>query len=483
MLYGAASAGVRAMTASSGPGISLMQEGISYMAGAELPCVIADITRGGPGLGNIAAEQSDYHQVVKGGGHGSYRTIVLAPHSVQEMADLTALAFELADRYRNPVVILADGFIGQMMEPVEFPQVATAPRLPEWAVAGTAESRGNLITSLHLECDELEKHIRALEAKYKVAEQHEARAEEWFAEDAEIVLVGYGIVGRILKAVTTEARADGLKVGLLRPITLYPFPTAQFQRLAARRARLCSCGDEQRPNAGGRKAGARTARGRSSSSIAWAATCRRTKRCSNLCANRRGASGCRGELSKRSGWQMSSEPITEYTVSHGKAKAFYERYERKEEMQHQTHFCPGCGHGQVHKMLAKAIDDLGVQDRTILVGPVGCGVFTYYYFDVGNVSGRARTRAGRGHGHETQPPRKHRHQLPGRRRSRGHRIGGNSAHRQSRRKHHRDLHQQRRLQHDRRTVAPTTLLGQKTQPRRRPHMPPRKATRCTSASC
>ena len=139
MLYGASAAGVRVMTASSGPGISLMQEGISYMAGAELPCVIADITRGGPGLGNIAAEQSDYHQVVKGGGHGNYHTIVLAPHSVQEMADLTALAFELADRYRNPVVLMADGFIGQMMEPVEFPQTAVEPQLPEWAVAGTAE--------------------------------------------------------------------------------------------------------------------------------------------------------------------------------------------------------------------------------------------------------------------------------------------------------------------------------------------------------
>ncbi len=232
MLYGAASAGVRAMTASSGPGISLMQEGISYMAGAELPCVIADIMRGGPGLGNLGSEQGDYHQVVKGGGHGNYRTIVLAPHSVQEMADLTALAFDLADRYRNPVVILADGFVGQMMEPVEFPQAATAPRLPEWAVTGTAASRSNLITSLHLDFDELEKHVLALEAKYKIAEQREPRAEEWFAEDAEIVLVGYGIVGRILKAVTTEARAGGLNVGLLRPITLYPFPTAQFQRLA-----------------------------------------------------------------------------------------------------------------------------------------------------------------------------------------------------------------------------------------------------------
>ena len=234
MLYGAASAGVRAMTASSGPGISLMQEGISYMAGAELPCVIADITRGGPGLGNIVAEQSDYHQVVKGGGHGNYRTIVLAPHSVQEMADLTALAFELADRYRNPVVVMADGFIGQMMEPVEFPQTAIAPRLPEWAVAGTAESRGNLINSLHLDCDALEAHVRHLEAKYQLAEQREARAEEWHTDGADIVLVGYGIVARILKAVTAEARAGGLNVGVLRPVTLYPFPKLHFQRLAKR---------------------------------------------------------------------------------------------------------------------------------------------------------------------------------------------------------------------------------------------------------
>ena len=234
MLYGAASAGVRAMTASSGPGISLMQEGISYMAGAELPCVIADITRGGPGLGNIGSEQGDYHQVVKGGGHGNYRTMVLAPHSVQEMADLTALAFELADRYRNPVFVLADGFVGQMMEPVEFPQRAIEATLPPWAVAGTAATRGNLITSLHMGCDDLEAHVLALEAKYKLAEQREARAEDWYTDDAEIILVGYGIVGHILKAVTAEARAGGLAVGVLRPITLYPFPTASFQRLASR---------------------------------------------------------------------------------------------------------------------------------------------------------------------------------------------------------------------------------------------------------
>ncbi len=231
MLYGAAAAGVRCMTASSGPGMSLMQEGMSYLAGAELPCVIADITRSGPGLGNIAAEQSDYNQVVKGGGHGNYRTIVLAPHSVQEMVDLTALAFELADRYRNPVVLLADGFIGQMMEPVEFPSEATEPYLPRWAVAGTAAARGNLINSLHLDCDEMEGHSRALEAKYRIADQREARAEEWRTDDAEIVLVGYGIVGRILKAVTAEARAEGIPVGVLRPITLYPFPSSKIRNL------------------------------------------------------------------------------------------------------------------------------------------------------------------------------------------------------------------------------------------------------------
>jgi 2-oxoisovalerate ferredoxin oxidoreductase alpha subunit len=234
MLYGASSAGVRCMTASSGPGISLMQEGVSYMAGAELPCVIADISRGGPGLGNIAAEQSDYHQVVKGGGNGNYRTLVLAPSSAQEMADLTALSFDLADRYRNPVVLLADGFVGQMMEPVEFPSVAVAPHTPQWAVTGTAASRNNFITSLHLDPDELEAHIRDLETKYRCAEQCETRAEECRTDDAEIILVGYGIVGRILKAVTAEARAEGINVGVLRPITLYPFPAAHFRKLAAR---------------------------------------------------------------------------------------------------------------------------------------------------------------------------------------------------------------------------------------------------------
>ena len=232
MLYGGAAAGVRCMTASSGPGISLMQEGISYLAGAELPCVIADIMRGGPGLGNIAPEQGDYNQIVKGGGHGNYRTLVVAPDSVQEMADLTTLAFDLADRYRNPVVVLADGFIGQMMEPVEFAGRAILPAAPEWAVRGNAETRKNMLTSLYLEPDVLERHVRKLEEKYKQAERSEVRFESWRTGDAEIVLVGYGIVGRILKAAVELARARGIAAGLLRPITLFPFPAQQIRELA-----------------------------------------------------------------------------------------------------------------------------------------------------------------------------------------------------------------------------------------------------------
>jgi 2-oxoisovalerate ferredoxin oxidoreductase alpha subunit len=232
MIYGAAAAGVRAMTGSSGPGMSLMQEGFSYLAGAELPCVVADIMRGGPGLGNIAPEQGDYHQVVKGGGHGNYRTLVLAPDSVQEMCDLTLLAFKLADRYRNPAVVLADGYIGQMMEPVAFPDSAVAPALPDWAVAGTAATRPNLVTSIYLEPDLLEQHVMKLEAKYKRAEQEAVRFECRETEDADIVLVGYGIVARVLKEAVEAGRAEGMRLGLLRPITLYPFPSAEVRRLA-----------------------------------------------------------------------------------------------------------------------------------------------------------------------------------------------------------------------------------------------------------
>ncbi len=232
MVYGAAAAGVRVMTASSGPGLSLMQEGISYLCGSELPCVIVDVVRGGPGLGNIAPEQSDYFCIVKGGGHGNYHNFVLAPASVQEMADLTILAFDLADRYRNPAVVMADGFIGQMMEPIDLEeQVIEEPAKP-WAVKGTPETQQNLISSIYLEPDELEKHQRNMEQKYKLAQQLEPRHETYRTEDAEVLLVGYGIVSRVLRSAVDEARAQGVRAGLFRPITLWPFPSNALAQAA-----------------------------------------------------------------------------------------------------------------------------------------------------------------------------------------------------------------------------------------------------------
>jgi len=234
MVYGAASAGVRTMTGSSGPGISLMQEGISYIAGAELPCVIVDIMRGGPGLGNIGPEQGDYSQMVKGGGHGNYKNIVLAPNSVQEMCDLTILAFELADRYRNPAVVLADGALGQMMEAVQLPSGSPLLPVKEWAVSGNAETRNNLITSIYLRHEELEQHNLKLQAKYHRIEEKEVRWEEHLTEDAEILLVGYGISSRVARATVEEARGLGMKVGLMRPITLFPVPAKQLAGLAAK---------------------------------------------------------------------------------------------------------------------------------------------------------------------------------------------------------------------------------------------------------
>jgi len=238
MVYGAASTGARVMTASSGPGLSLMQEGISYLAGSELPCVIVDVVRGGPGLGNIAPEQSDYFCVVKGGGHGCYRNLVLAPESVQEMFDLTLLAFELADRYRNPVVVMADGFIGQMMEPIEIEEKEILVIDKPWAVKGTPETQNNLICSIFLEPDELEKHIRKLEAKYAVAQKLEQRYETYMADDAEILLVGYGIVSRVLRSVIDMARAQGIRAGLFRPITLWPFASEALAHCAAKTSRV-----------------------------------------------------------------------------------------------------------------------------------------------------------------------------------------------------------------------------------------------------
>ena len=233
MVYGAAAAGVRAMSASSGPGLSLMQEGMSYLAGSELPCVIVDVMRGGPGLGNIAPEQSDYNAMVKGGGHGNYHNIVLAPASVQEIADLTMLAFELADRYRNPAVVLCDGFLGQMLEPLDLPYGEIPVPQKPWAVQGTPETRKNVVTSIFLEPDALENHQRKMAEKYALIAEREARHELFLADDAEVLLVGYGIVSRVLRSTAELARKQGIKAGVFRPITLWPFPERALQEAAA----------------------------------------------------------------------------------------------------------------------------------------------------------------------------------------------------------------------------------------------------------
>ncbi len=231
MLYGAASGGIRSMTASSSPGISLKQEGISYAAGAELPCVIINIMRGGPGLGNIAPEQADYNQVVKGGGHGNYKCPVLAPNSAQEMCSLTMKAFDLADKYRTPVYVIADGYIGQMMEPVEFPEPVTREQRVDWAVYGDAESKQNLISSIYLDPEELEQHNRHLQEKYAEIKKHEVRFESFMLEDAKHIVVGFGIVSRVLKTAVEKLRSEGVPCGMLRPITLFPFPTDEISTL------------------------------------------------------------------------------------------------------------------------------------------------------------------------------------------------------------------------------------------------------------
>jgi pyruvate/2-oxoacid:ferredoxin oxidoreductase alpha subunit len=226
------------MTASSSPGISLMMEGVSYAAGSELPLVVVDVMRGGPGLGNIGPEQGDYFQVVKGGGHGCYRVITLAPSSAQEMADLTALAFELSDRYRNPAFVLTDGFVGQMMEPVVLPmRVQRVPERP-WSVQGTPETRSNLVCSIYLSHPALEAHVRSLAAKYDTIRASETRVEEFRTDDAELILVGYGIVARVLRRAVSLLRASGVAAGLVRPITLWPFPSDTIAELATRARRI-----------------------------------------------------------------------------------------------------------------------------------------------------------------------------------------------------------------------------------------------------
>ncbi|MBI5830093.1 MAG: 3-methyl-2-oxobutanoate dehydrogenase subunit VorB [Chloroflexi bacterium] len=235
MVYGAACAGTRVMTSSSSPGVSLMMEGVSYIAGSEVPCVIVDVMRGGPGLGNIAPAQADYFQVVKGGGHGDYRLIVLAPATVQEAIDLTYEAFDIADKYRHTVVILADGNVGQLMEPAELPPMRPCDpgraRAP-WALTGAAGRRKNIISSINLVPEVEEEFNRKLQAQLDVIRRHEVRYYEYETVDAEYVVVAFGTAGRVAQTAVKQARALGLPVGLFRPISLFPFPEERLAELA-----------------------------------------------------------------------------------------------------------------------------------------------------------------------------------------------------------------------------------------------------------
>lgn len=225
MVYGVAGTGKRVMTSSSSPGVSLKQEGISYIAGSDLPALIVNVQRGGPGLGGIQPSQSDYFQATKGGGHGDYHLIVLAPDSVQEMADLTALAFDLADKYRMPSMLLADGTLGQMMEPVELPEESNNSVEKPWAVTGTeCKRKHNIINSLYLKPEILEKTNFERYERYKEIEEKEPRFESFMMDDAEYCVVAFGIAARVSKNAVVAARKDGIKVGLIRPITLWPFP-------------------------------------------------------------------------------------------------------------------------------------------------------------------------------------------------------------------------------------------------------------------
>ncbi|MBO5102305.1 MAG: 3-methyl-2-oxobutanoate dehydrogenase subunit VorB, partial [Clostridia bacterium] len=230
MVYGAAAAGMRVMTSSSSPGISLKQEGLSYIAGSDVPALVVNVQRGGPGLGGIQPSQSDYFQATKGGGHGDYRTIVLAPASVQEMASLTIKGFDLADKYLMTAMILADGTIGQMMEPITFEDAEIKTYDKPWALTGTEGKRKhNIVNSLYLKPDELEKKNFERFEKYAEIEKSEAMWEDYMMEDAEICVVAFGIASRVAKNAVAAARSEGIKVGLIRPITLWPFPNKAFE--------------------------------------------------------------------------------------------------------------------------------------------------------------------------------------------------------------------------------------------------------------
>lgn len=405
MVYGASAAGVRVMTSSSSPGISLKQEGISYIAGAELPAVIVNVVRGGPGLGNIAPSQEDYFQATRGGGHGNYRTPVLAPSTVQEFADLTMDAFELADKYRNPVMILADGLMGQMTEPVEFKEPKRKIFKKDWALTGAKGRMPNLVIPFYLYENELEEKNRRLQDKYQKIKENEVRFETFTPSKKklpfDILLVGYGTVARILKSVSLEANKLGINAPLVRPITLWPFPYSQVRSLAKHTGHVLvvemsdgqmiedvklSIGEpadvEIKVHLYNRMGGVVPTPEEILEEVKRILDGRPKKE----------RLGIKIETDKEVFGKFLGSPKIEKADSN--LEPIYTR--PKSLSQAPTTYCPGCNHSTTHKIIAEVIDELGIREETVAFWPVGCAVLGYRFFNLDgivNAHGRAQAAA------------------------------------------------------------------------------------------
>jgi len=392
MIYGAAATGVRCMTSTSSPGFSLMQEGISYLACAELPCVIVNVARGGPGLGTIQPGQADYFQATRGGGHGDYRTIVLAPSSVQEAAQLTIDAFNLSMRYRIPVIILSDGMLGQMAEStdldkIHLPKNADACLASHWKLQGAQGREAHKIVPFDLDPERLEYLNFKLEAKHQELEKWQTRCEYINLENADIVLVAYGIVGRIAKTVIEEAKSEGINVGLIRPITLWPFPKISVDTdilvvemsvgQMIEDVRLATAGKNE-VHLLGRAGGTIPTQGEIIDKICQILGHERPEQKQKRLIN----PYAEGDFLKPRRIQLV-----------GMRKV---RTRPKSLTDNPFSYCPGCHHSTAHRLIAEVIDELEIRERTISVFCVGCAVFGYKFFDIDSVvpaHGRAQAVA------------------------------------------------------------------------------------------
>ena len=400
MALGAAATGARVLVSSSSPGISLMAEGMSYLAGSELPMVLINVMRGGPGLGSIGPSQSDYFQATKGHGHGDYRVPVLAPSSIVEAVALVADAFELAERYRSPVMILADGVIGQAMEPV-IPTYRIPPRnVGGWELSGADGRTPRVLRSLHLQPEELEVHNRRLQAKFSSIAEREVRWATEDLDDAEIAIVAYGTAARVARTAIERAREHGLKVGLFRPITLWPFPSEALSEVAPRLRAIVvlelSAGqlveDVRLAIEGrtpvffhGRTGGMVPTPGEVVDVVrrAWALTAPAIQRTAGDARPARGKPD-QYSLPELGPWAAAGRAIPEpAAVAEASPETRRVIYQRPKMLaDRSTHYCPGCGHGIIHRLVAELLDEMDLGPRTIGVASVGCSVFAYDYLPV-----------------------------------------------------------------------------------------------------